>query len=42
MFLFYFFFIVVNDAVKIGDLFFIKLGVKKWKGQLSAGDCLYV
>ena len=42
VFLFYFFFFVVNDAVKIGDLFFIKLGVKKWKGQLSAVDCLYV
>ena len=42
VFLYYFFFIVVNDAVKMGDHFFIKLGVKKWKGQLGAVDCLYV
>ena len=40
--LFYFFFFVVYDAMKIGDHFFIELGVKKWKGQLSAVDCLYL
>ena len=36
VFIFYFFFFVVNDAVKMSDLFFIELGVKKWKGQLFA------
>ena len=29
VFLFYFFFFVVNDAVKMGDLYPIELGVKK-------------
>ena len=38
----YFFFLFMNYEMKMGDHFFIKLGVKKWKGQLSAVDCLYV